>query len=151
MASLKSFQTYPPTISGDTVSNLILVNYLDTLYGESELSKDTQTFGFCTALNSRDIYLNVNALKAEPKSKLIRQCITTLNHESIHNTITKYVDERSSRELDNLFYNERLVKKIKKELFGIGKSGKIPKKYRRKNSNNKTKLADDFWLMGVNF
>ena len=138
------FQTEPPTIKGNTISNLILVDNQSTLYGEKNYSPDKDVIGFRNHLNTRDIFLNVNA-KLKGDNRTYGQCNEVIIHETTHNILAKHFDQKTCEELDNLFYNDRLVEKIKKDLFGIGKSGKVPKKYRRKNYK-KRKLDTDFWL-----
>lgn len=139
-----SFAKYPTRIRGNTISNLILVDNQEVLYGERNLSLDKNTMGFTLPFNSRDVYLNVNA-KERGIDQTYRLFIKTIIHEVTHNILVKHIGERASNELDNLFYNERLCGKIKKNLFNIKESNRHSKKYRR-NNPKKMKLDDDFWL-----
>ena len=138
---------YPPEIKGNTVSNLILVDNYDYDKEKKEWCKDRDYFGYTEPFNSRDVFLNVN-VKNGWSNKTHQVSINVIIHEVTHNVLTKYIGEKASRELDNLFYKKVYRKKLKKLLFGIIEFTlkEQKKKFRTKKGKKYIKLDDDFWL-----
>ncbi len=123
---------YPPEIKGHTVSNLILVEVFEIEKNRAYV-KGSGYDGFTMIHNSKDVFLNVNAI---PKNASVKRLTKLIIHETFHNVLTKYVDETSSSQLDNLFDQTKYVKKMLK-LFGLKPSKKNP-----------IRVDTDFWLSG---
>jgi hypothetical protein len=134
---------YPPVISGHTVSNLILVSPFG-IGDNLDLQKIKEFQGFTITHNSRDVFLNVNAIR---KNASVENITKVLIHETFHNVLTKYVSETASGQLDNLVDKKKYADKIKLKLFGVRRLSKLSIKKRK---GRKYRLDRDFWLSRMN-
>lgn len=123
---------FPPEIKGHIVSNLILVDTFEIGKNRAYV-KGSGYDGFTMIHNSRDVFLNVNAI---PNNASVKRLTNLIIHETFHNVLTKYVDETSSSQIDNLFDKKKYVKKMLK-LFGLKSNKKKP-----------IRVDTDFWLSG---
>jgi len=74
-----------------------MLKIVDLLVNDKQ---DKDVLAFTKPTNRRDIFLNISSDKRYHSPN---QVGISIHHEAIHNTLSKHIDEKTSKAFDNLF------------------------------------------------